>query len=451
MVRVRFAPSPTGLLHVGGARTALFNYVFARKHGGKFILRIEDTDRERSTKENEEDIKKQLRWLGMHWDEGPDIGGSSGPYFQSQRIDKHLATADELIRRGKAYKDDGGAVRFRYPKENVVVNDSICGDCVFSTDNLGDDPVILRSNGTPTYHLAVVSDDVEMGITHIVRGQDHLTNAAKHKLMFEALERPVPVFAHLPLILSKDGGKLSKRNVESPVAVREFFDKGYLSQALVNFLMLLGWSHPEALEQFALEDVIDVFSLERINQTSAVFDNVKLDFLNGWWMRHLPAERIIDDASGFVGEFKETLARKGGSYWKESFSTLKNEMSHLTDLPRLLGIVVGEQFSISEAVDAEVKNSGNQEQFVEVIRAWLELLRETEPAEGSDRYDLERFNQLNALLKKKVTAKGKALFQGIRLAIMGTLSGPELKLLVPLISRELLIDRAAFALGHLSS
>lgn len=450
MVRVRFAPSPTGLLHVGGARTALFNYVFAKKLGGNFILRIEDTDRERSTKENEEDIKKQLRWLGLEWDEGPDVGGKCGPYFQSQRLDKHLATVDELLSRGKAYKDDGGAVRFRYQVDRVVVEDLVCGNCAFSTEHLGDDPVILRSNGTPTYHLAVVSDDLEMGITHVIRGQDHLTNTAKHKLMFEALDRPVPVFAHLPLILSKDGGKLSKRNVESPVAVREFADKGYLAPALINFLMLLGWSHPDALEQFALADVIPAFSLERVNQTSAVFDNVKLDFLNGWWMRHLPAEELVADARKFVGPYEATLASRGESYWREAFATLKNEMSHLTDLPRLLAMVAEESFSISAEVLSEIEKTGQKAEFVQVVSAWQDLLKETEPAEGSDRYDLERFNQLNALLKKKVTQKGKTLFQGMRIAIMGALHGPELKLLAPLIPRQMLIERADTALKFLS-
>jgi len=265
-VRVRFAPSPTGKLHIGGARTALFNYLLAKNSGGKFLLRIDDTDLARSTKENEEDILNSLKWLGLNWDEGPD---TDQKFYQTNRLERHVEVANQLLENGKAYKDHEGVVRIKYPEGNITVDDLILGPCSFETEDLGPDPVILRSDGRPTYHLASCVDDADFKITHIIRGQDHLTNTTKHIVLFDAMEVEQPKFAHLPLILGTDGSKMSKRNTESFTTVKQFMDHGYIPEALNNFLMLLGWSHPDESETLSMDDATKHFSLDRLNQTPA--------------------------------------------------------------------------------------------------------------------------------------------------------------------------------------
>ena len=303
-MRVRFAPSPTGKLHIGGARTALFNYLIAKNAGGKFLLRIDDTDLARSTKENEEDILNSLKWLGLNWDEGPD---TDQKFYQTNRLERHVEVAKELLENGKAYKDHEGVVRIKYPEGNITVDDLILGPCSFETEDLGPDPVILRSDGRPTYHLASCVDDVDFKISHIIRGQDHLTNTTKHIVLFDAMEVELPKFAHLPLILGTDGSKLSKRNTESFTTVKQFMDHGYIPEALNNFLMLLGWSHPDESETLSMEDVTQYFSLDRLNQTPAKFETPKLDYLNGWWIRHIESNEVANKSIEFVGEYKELI------------------------------------------------------------------------------------------------------------------------------------------------
>ena len=320
MTRVRFAPSPTGYLHVGGARTALFNWLFARRHGGVFVLRIEDTDVERSSPEMVEGILEGMRWLGLDWDEGPGIGGPFGPYFQSERLDRYRATAERLVASGHAYycyctpdelkarraeaaKQDEAwrydrvcsrltpadiaarerdriprAVRFRVPEGATRFDDLVHGTIEFDGAHI-EDFVILRSDGHPTYHLSVVSDDVEMRITHVVRGDDHISNTPKQLLLYQALEAPIPQFAHVPLILGTDKKRLSKRH--GATSVMDYARRGYLSEAMVNFLTLLGWS-PGAgdRELFARDELIAAFDLRGISGSDAVFNPDKLDWFN---------------------------------------------------------------------------------------------------------------------------------------------------------------------------
>lgn len=442
--RVRFAPSPTGQLHVGGVRTALFNYAFAKQNRGTFILRIDDTDKERSLKENERDILASLRWLGLSWDEGPDVGGPMKVYRQVERLEIHQATAAQLVNSGKAYKDDGGATRLRYPADEIVVQDMVCGECRFKTDSLGPEPVILRSDGTPTYHLASVSDDVEMKITHIIRGQDHLTNTAKHQVMFEALGVPLPKFAHLPLILGADGSKLSKRNSEGLTTIKEFRDKGFVAPAMLNFLALLGWSHPESNEIFSLEDFVPVFSLDRVGNTASIFEMNKLNFLNGWWIRHMPLETLAAEALEFAGEYRTLIEQRGGSYWPKVVESLREGISVLTEVPRLMSILFDMELTPPEAAIERFRAPEDLQICRAVLDCWSKLLHEV--GADSDCYSLEQFNQLSARVKKEVETKNKkTLFQSLRLAIMGDISGPELNLLVPLIRRELLVSRAEAA------
>src|SRR5690606_30818361 len=247
--RVRFAPSPTGYLHVGGARTALFNWLFARHHGGTFVLRIEDTDAERSSADMVAGILEGMRWLGLTWDEGPEVGGPHAPYFQSQRLDRYRAAAEQLLASGHAYRDEG-AIRCR-PREGVVgFDDVVHGRIEFNTADI-EHFVILRSDGYPTYHLSVVCDDADTGITHVIRGDDHISNTPKHVLLFEALGAPVPTFAHVPLILGADKKRLSKRH--GATSVMEYQRQGYLPEAMVNFLALLGWAPGDDRELMSTE------------------------------------------------------------------------------------------------------------------------------------------------------------------------------------------------------
>jgi glutamyl-tRNA synthetase len=351
MVRVRFAPSPTGYLHIGGARTALFNWLFARRHGGTFVLRIEDTDAERSSWEMVTGIVDGLRWLGLDWDEGPDVGGQYGPYFQSQRFEKHRARAEQLVRDQRAYycfctpeeiqakraaaeaagggwiydrtccaltpeeitrlNDTGTprAVRFKVPEGRTTFTDLVHGPIAFDNANI-EDFVILRSDGQPTYHLSVVSDDIDMAITHVVRGDDHVSNTPKHVLLLEAFGAPIPEFAHVPLILGTDKKRLSKRH--GATSVMEYPRLGYLPEAMVNFLALLGWSPGSDEELFSKAQLVDRFSLEGISGGNAVFNPEKLDWFNQQHMMRLPA--------GELATRIEPLLREA-ELWRDSFAS----------------------------------------------------------------------------------------------------------------------------------
>lgn len=346
-VRVRFAPSPTGYLHIGGARTALFNYLFARHHGGTLVLRVEDTDRERSTPEAIRAIVEGLRYLGLHWDEGPDEGGDHGPYFQSERLGSYTSLVEQLLAEGKAYRcfctkerlqslresqreakqkyhydrrcsglDPAEAtarlssgepcvVRFLVPEGVTVVDDLIRGKVTFQHPEI-EDFIIQRADGTCVYNFAVVGDDHGMGITHVIRGEDHLSNTPKQILLFRALGLEVPVYAHIPLILAPGGGKLSKRH--GAVSVTEYQEKGYLPEAMINFLVRLGWAFDDKQEIFSLEELVEKFSLGGVSKSGGVYDIKKLDHLGNYYLRERPTGEIVDLAlpyivkAGFVRE-----------------------------------------------------------------------------------------------------------------------------------------------------
>jgi glutamyl/glutaminyl-tRNA synthetase len=286
MVRLRFAPSPTGYLHVGGARTALFNWLYVRRHGGVFVLRIEDTDIERSSTEMVTGILDGLRWLGLDWDEGPDTGGPHAPYFQSQRLEKYRAAAEQLLASDRAFKDEG-AIRFKVPAGQTRFTDLVHGEITFDNEHI-ESFVILRSDGHPTYHLSVVVDDIDMDITHVVRGDDHISNTPKQVLLYEAFGKPVPAFAHVPLIMGPDKKRLSKRH--GATSVMEYERQGYIPEAMVNFLALLGWSPGGDEELFTSRELIDRFTLEGISGGNAVFNTEKLD-----WFNHQHLLRLTDD------------------------------------------------------------------------------------------------------------------------------------------------------------
>jgi glutamyl-tRNA synthetase len=331
-VRVRFAPSPTGYLHVGGARTALFNWLFARHSGGTFVLRIEDTDVERSSDDMVTGILDSMRWLGLDWDEGPGVGGPYGPYFQSERLARYRDLAERLVKSGAAYycycdpadlkarreaarargeswdydgtcrrlpaeeivrREAAGrsrAVRFAVPEGRTTVADLVQGDIDFDHANI-EDFVVFRSDGNPTYHLSVVADDVEMQISHVIRGADHISNTPKQILLYRALGAECPRFAHVPLILGPDRRRLSKRH--GATAVGEYERNGYLPEAFTNFLALLGWSPGDDRERFTLDELVHAFSLEGINLANAVFNQDKLDWFNAEYLARLSLDELI--------------------------------------------------------------------------------------------------------------------------------------------------------------
>lgn len=343
-VRVRFAPSPTGMLHIGGARTAIYNWAFARSTGGTFVLRIEDTDPERSTEENTQIILRAMRWLGLDWDEGPEVDGPCGPYFQTQRTDTYQAALDELKAKGAAYPcfcskeeldakrakaeaEDGGYAgydgtcralsaeeaqkridagephvwRLAVPKDRgpIEFDDAVYGHMSFPSDVM-DDMIVQRSDGTFTYNFAVVCDDANMGITHVIRGDDHLSNTPRQILIYEACGFDVPTFAHLPMILGADGRKLSKRH--GATSVEEYRDRGYLPQAMVNFLALLGWSL-DGDTTIIPEDVLcSSFDLDRINRKDSVFDEKKLDWMNGVYIREMSPDQWVLAATAWLAQ-----------------------------------------------------------------------------------------------------------------------------------------------------
>jgi glutamyl-tRNA synthetase len=348
--RVRFAPSPTGFLHVGGARTAVFNWLFARRHGGTFVLRIEDTDAERSSSEMVSGILEGLGWLGLGWDEGPGIGGPHGPYFQSQRLDRYRALAERLVADGRAYycycspdvlkrkRDEAEgqglpsqydraclrlapeqvtefeaagaprAVRFRVPEGHVRFRDRVRGPIEFASDHI-EDFVILRSDLHPTYHLSVVADDIDMGITHVVRGDDHLSNTPKQLLLYDAFGTAVPEFAHVPLILGLDKKRLSKRH--GATSVMEYARLGYIPEAMVNFLALLGWSPGGDRELFTRDELVQAFSLDGISGGNAVFNPEKLDWFNNQHLARLAPDDLAARAEPWLRE---------AGLWKDDYA-----------------------------------------------------------------------------------------------------------------------------------
>ncbi|MBO8141350.1 MAG: glutamate--tRNA ligase [Firmicutes bacterium] len=340
-VRTRYAPSPTGYLHVGGARTALFNWLFARHHGGKFVLRIEDTDLVRSTDESTRAIIDALRWLGIDWDEGPGVGGPCGPYMQSERLEIYRSYAEQLLAEGKAYRcyctpeelksrraerfaageapmydrrclhlsdaererlarERPAVVRFLSPDEGEVrFHDRIRGEVAFE-NKLLDDLVIMKSDGWPTYNFAVVVDDHLMGITHVIRGEDHLTNTARQIQLYQAFGWELPEFAHVPLILGTDRTRLSKRH--GAVSVGHYREQGFLPEAMVNYLALLGWSYDDRTELFSRDELVRYFSLDRVSKHAAIFDLQKLEWMNGVYIRNAPLSRLAELAHERLSE-----------------------------------------------------------------------------------------------------------------------------------------------------
>jgi glutamyl-tRNA synthetase len=406
--RVRFAPSPTGYLHVGGARTALFNWLFARRHGGTFVLRIEDTDAERSSWDMVAGIVDGLRWLGLDWDEGPDVGGPHAPYFQSQRLDKYQEQARQLVDAGKAYHDER-AVRFRVPSGETKFADLVHGPIAFDNENI-EDFVILRSDGHPTYHLSVVVDDIDMEITHVVRGDDHISNTPKQVMLYDAFGRQPPAFAHVPLILGPDKKRLSKRH--GATSVMEYHRVGYLSEAMVNFLALLGWSPGGDLEVLSRDELIQLFTLEGISGGNAVFNPEKLDWFNQQHIARLSSGALlarIEQRLRDAGLWRESLAGEESARVARVLDLLKLRVKSLDHLVEELRPLLTTEPDIDPAAAAK--------HLTPDVRPILgELVAQFEALSMFDASEIERTLRASA---ERHGVKAAALIHATRVAVTG--------------------------------
>jgi glutamyl-tRNA synthetase len=427
-VRTRFAPSPTGYLHVGGARTALFNWLFARANGGKLILRIEDTDEKRNTPEAMQAIYDGLNWLGLDWDEGPDKGGDFGPYLQSQRntiYEKHLAT---LQSRGQTYEDEG-AIRFRSPRKTVTVEDLVCGKIDFDMSNPATHPdmTIRRPDGSWIFHFVNVVDDIEMKMTHVIRGEDHLSNTPKHIELYKALGAEPPQFAHIPLILNHEGKKLSKRDGGSSVSY--FVENGYVPEAVLNYLCLLGWSPGENREVLSLAEVSELFDLKEINRRNAIFDLDKCFWLNGQHIMAMTLERFTDLGLPFIE--KADIEYGSREALLKALTIVKPKIKHLSDVPAWIGFLFTEDFPIEPESAEKLRKPGALDRLKSLGDALGGL---TEWSHAS----------LETKLKETATALGvKAgeLVHPARVAVSGKSVGPGLYEMFELLGKDRVLAR----------
>jgi glutamyl-tRNA synthetase len=413
-MKVRFAPSPTGELHVGGARTALYNWLLARGSGGQMVLRIEDTDRERSTPENVEQILDALRWLELDWDEGP--------YSQAERADRHREAIAELLASGAAYEDDG-AVRMRVPDEGeTVIEDVIRGEVRFPHDSI-QDFVIARSDGSPLYNLAVAVDDLDMGITDVVRGEDHLSNTPRQVMVLRGLGAEPPRYAHLPLLLGPDGKKLSKRH--GAASVQELREAGYLPEAVRNYIALLGWGLDESTTFLSTDELIENFSLERVSRNPAVFDEQKLRWMNGRYLRELDPEDLR----------ARIEALSGREVPPEAVAIAQEKMQTLADFWPLAGFLV-ERRPLQEDAWNKVMGDGAPER----LRAAREALERAEP------FDMAGVEAALREVVERLGVKPKEVFQPVRVAISGTTVSPGIFESVAALGREETLARIDQAL-----
>ncbi|MDH7578003.1 MAG: glutamate--tRNA ligase [Bacillota bacterium] len=484
-IRVRFAPSPTGSLHIGGARTALFNWLFARRNGGHFILRIDDTDLARSTSESAREIVSALRWLGLDWDEGPGVGGSYGPYFQSERLNLYNETVQRLLERGFAYycyctpeelaarrqqalsggkapRYDGRCrelsleerikmekegrrpvVRLKIPDTGVtVVHDLIRGDVSFAHEVL-DDFIIMKSNGVPTYNFASVVDDIGMKITHVLRAEEHLSNTPRQILVFEALDRPLPVFAHLPMILAPDRSKLSKRH--GATSVEEFREQGYLPEALLNYLALLGWSPEGEVELLSLTEIASQFSLERVGKTAAIYDVKKLTWMNGHYLNEIDLERVAKMAIPFLQKKKlipEDITGSLYQYILKVVGAVRTRVKTLEEVADAAAYFFFDDFSYEEK---GVKKYFKKPGVVELLETAGRRLKELES------FDLQSVEEAYRSLSAELGIGTGEIIHPTRLALTGRTMGPGLFDIMVILGKQKTLQRLARAVKFLKT
>ncbi len=432
-VRTRFAPSPTGYLHVGGARTALFNWLYAKHFGGQFVLRIEDTDQTRNLEDGIAAILSGLRWLGITWDEGPEIGGDRGPYFQSQRqviYDRHL---DTLARKDLIYTEDNGAVRFRSPRQPVVVNDQICGRVTFDRDE--PDMTIRRPDGSYIFHFVNVVDDLEMGITHVIRGEDHLSNTPKHIELFQALDAQAPVYAHIPLILNPNGSKMSKRDVAS--AVSDYQKRVYLPEAVVNYLALLGWSPKDDRERLPIDDMIALFDFPGVNKSNAAVDLTKLTWLNGQVLMDLGPDALWEHAAPVIEAAGLNLPE---DTLREILPLIQTKVSLASEIPSKIAFFEGDLCQWDPSALQKLAQTKGSRRVLETL---LEVF--DRPADWTEESISSAIDEAATRLDVK---KGKLMFPA-RVAASGQAGGPDLLPMLRLLGQDRVRLRLKEALSRL--
>ena len=485
-VRVRCAPSPTGKLHIGGARTAIYNWAFARANGGTFILRIDDTDPTRSTDENTQVILRAMRWLGLDWDEGPEVGGDYGPYFQTERLDVYRDAARKLVDEGRAYycfctpekleadrkaaqerhdpfqgyqrtcrdidpaeaqrRVDAGepyTIRIKVPQDrsDVVVHDAVHGDVTFNAREL-DDFIIFRSDGTPTYNFATVVDDADMGITHIIRGDDHLSNTPRQVMVYEALGAPVPVFAHISMILGADGKKLSKRH--GATSVEEYRDAGYLSDAFVNYLALLGWALDGETTIVPRDVLASRFSLDHVSKNPATFDPEKLDWVNGQYLQAMDDSTFSSEVlmPQLVAAGLETEgAPAHDSAWYDLLSSLLKPRTTLAPqvVEKARFLYEGDEVTLDEkSVSKNIAKEG--------VSACLEAAREALEAIDADGWHAEAIDAALEELPERLGVGKRKVFQAVRVAECGNQVSPPLGASMELLGRDASLARLTRAM-----
>lgn len=474
-VRVRFAPSPTGLLHIGNARTALYNFLFAKRNEGVFILRIEDTDLERSTEASLEEILRDLRWLGILWDEGPDRGGPEGPYRQSGRLSLYNDFAQRLLQEGRVYKCfcsperledlrkeqvskgkmpryDGRCrslseeevakmesegqrpvLRFRVGGKSIFFEDLIHGKMNFNPNDIGDF-IIVRSDGMAAYNFACVVDDHFMHMTHVIRGEDHLSNTPRQMMIYQAFGWEPPAFAHHPLILGPDRTPLSKRH--GATAVSQYREEGFLPEALLNYLVLLGWASPTGEEILSLQKIIDEFSLRAISKSAPVHNRKKLEWVNSFYIRKEGDEKLSEKLLPYFQKAGIPIEQIDRKQLTQITRILKDNLVILSDINQYLGIFYDEHFSFDDGARAVLLDPKNRQ----TLRSVLSVLENPSELRKEDQHPLL------AQLEEKTGSKGKALYAPLRAAVTGKIKGPELAKTLPILGRDRIIKRLKMAL-----
>jgi glutamyl-tRNA synthetase len=436
-VRTRFAPSPTGYLHVGGARTALFCWLFARKHGGQFVLRVEDTDEARNTDEAKQAIFDGMNWLGLDWDEGPGVGGPYGPYFQSERNDIYDQYFQKLVDADRVYESEG-AWRFRFERKPITMHDLVCGEVTidYRDESNTPDMVVRRSDGSYVFHFVNVVDDLEMKITHVIRGEDHLMNTPKHLQLFEALGAVPPKYAHIPLIQNQNGSKMSKR--DQGAAVGDYPRQGFVAPALVNFLALLGWSPKTEEEIFTLEDLTQRFSLEAVNRAPARFDVEKCAWMNQQHLLRMSDEGFAKAAAVVVTE--------AGLPVGDDFSVLakmvKEKVRLLSELPDAVRFLLEDEFAYDVAAVEKVKSNAQAAASLTAMTAHFSAVAE---------WSSDAAKEAIAATASELGVKAGQLMFPLRVALSGKSGGPDLGEMLAYLGRERSVSRLQRFIPELSS
>jgi glutamyl-tRNA synthetase len=465
MVRVRFAPSPTGLLHIGNARTALFNWLYAKHCNGSFILRIEDTDVARSEKRYTEQIVEDLIWLGLDWQEGSGVGGDYGPYVQSERLHLYREFSQKLLKEGKAYRcyctpqeleerrqmakiagrpprydnrcrslsdeqrrafegaGSPSSIRFAVPEETVVFEDLVRGKCSFDMRLVGDF-VIMKSDDTPSFHFAVAIDDSLMKITHVIRGEDHLTNTPCHILLFRALGYEPPQFAHMSLTMGPDRTLLSKRHGAVPIS--EYRRLGYLPEALINYMALLGWSPKEKREKFNIEDAVKKFDVKDVSKSASIFDQQKLDWLGGQYLREANLDRLTDLSIPYFKQSGLIQDAFDHSRIRSIVEAVRPGLSRLSQIPDEANLFFEEPAIGEKGIEFLTSNDTAERVLIEVVKRLQQI----------SQLSSDKFKEIVKDVEAETSLKGKALHMPIRLALTGKEKGPELFSIAPILGLD---------------